>query len=331
MATISKQCQALLDRGFMWDMIWPVDASIGNDIRHLADFRAAGVNFISLTVGNDDDTSARALARVAQARAFLRENSDTYAFVTSVQGIRAARRDGKMAVGLHFGGTRCLERNLDLVETFYALGVRHNLLVFNYTNSTGGGCAEIPDRGLTKYGEAMVREMNRVGMLLDLSHTGVQTSLDAMAISTKPVMFSHSNAQRVHNHYRNLTDEQIRACAATGGVVGMSASSGYLGVAQSSAAAICNHIDYVVGLVGDDHVGLGLDIVFEYEKLNAYIKTRPDQWPEALKPNWPGFNYLRPANIPEIADELLRRGYSEDSVLKIMGGNFMRICEQVWQ
>jgi membrane dipeptidase len=173
--------------------------------------------------------------------------------------------------------------------------------------------------------------MERVGMLLDLSHTGRRTSLEALEQATKPAVFSHSNADAVWPHFRNLTNEQIRACAATGGLIGLSGSSIYLGDAAVRGETMFRHLDHVVQLVGAEHACLGLDIVFETEALNRYMRARPEEWPDAARPDWPGAHYARPGQIVELAELMLRAGYGASAVRGILGENLVRVCGSVWR
>jgi membrane dipeptidase len=285
---------------------------------------------LSLTIAGDDHTIGQAMARVAAARSRIAREPGVV-LAESVDDILAAQAAGKLALTLHFEGTRCFERNLDVVEAFYRLGVRHTLLAFNASNSAGGGCAEKQDGGLTAFGRRLIAEMERVGMMLDLSHVGARTSLEAIEAATRPVVFSHSNAAAVTPHYRNLTDEQIRACAATGGLVGLSGSSDYLGDATASTAAMFRHLDHIVELVGVDHVGLGLDLVFDAEAVSNFARARADEWPQARDPAWPGFRYARPAQLVELVGLMLDHDYRESHIAKFLGGNHLRVARAVWK
>ncbi len=322
--------QALVQDALVWDNIWPLEPEVGNDLHRLAGFRAAGYDVISLTIAGDNHTSGQAFNRVATARRRIQATAGVQ-LVESVAGIAAAREAGDLAVLLHFEGTRCFERNLDLIEAFYRLGVRHNLLAFNQANSVGGGCAEESDGGLTRFGRRVVAEMERVGMLLDLSHTGARTSLDALAMATKPVVFSHSNCNAIHPHFRNLSDEQIRACAATGGLLGLSGSSIYLGDDAVRSETLFRHLDHVVQLVGAEHACLGLDVVFETEPLNQFMRARPEEWPDAARPGWPGVHYAQPTQLAELTELMLAAGYGEAAIRGILGQNLMRVCGAVWR
>ncbi|MEX1148203.1 MAG: membrane dipeptidase, partial [Sphingomonadales bacterium] len=314
----------------VWDMVWPLEPWCGNDYDKLPQFHAAGVNVISITLAGDNHNVGEAMARVAAARRWLSDNSDRYVPIVGTADVRRAEAEGKLGVAFHFEGTRCFERNLDMIEAFYQLGVRHTLLAFNQSNSVGGGCGEAADGGLTRFGANVIREMNRVGMIVDLSHTGYRTTMEAMEIATRPVMFSHSNSAAVAPHFRNLQDDQVQACAATGGIVGVSSASDYLGVRTSSPEAIFRHIDHYAGLVGARHVGLGLDIVFDNDVLNNWIRSRPAEWPGTDHPDWPGFNYARPDHYVRLTEIMVEHGYREADIRGILGENFLNLCAANW-
>ncbi|MDF2764745.1 MAG: rane dipeptidase [Rhodospirillales bacterium] len=330
MTSRREEAAALVRDSLVWDNVWPLEPDVGNDLGRLPEFRAAGFDVISLTIAGDNHSSGEAFARVAAARRRI-EEAPGARLVESIAGIKRARGEGELAVLLHFEGTRCFERNLDLVDAFYGLGVRHTLLAFNQSNSVGGGCAEAGDGGLTRFGRLLVMELERTGMLIDLSHTGRRTSLDALEQASKPAVFSHSNADAVWPHFRNVTDDQIRACAATGGLIGLSGSSIYLGDAEVRSETMFRHLDHVVQLVGPEHACLGLDIVFDTEPLNRFMRARPEEWPDAARPDWPGAHYARPAQIVELADLMLGAGYGEPAVGGILGENLVRVCGSVWR
>lgn len=328
---ISKEARNLYEQALVWDMVWPLEPWCGNDWDKLSRFQDAGYHCLSITLAGDNHNISEAMQRVAAARREIAGRSESVMLVESVADVQEARDQGKLAVAFHFEGTRCFERNLDLIEAFYKLGVRHTLLAFNQTNSAGGGCAEKVDGGLSNLGRNLVAEMQRVGMLLDLSHTGRRTAMDALEIATKPVVFSHSNADAIAKHFRNIEDEQVRACAASGGLVGVSSSNDYLGVDVSSPEAIFRHLDYYCELVGAEHVGLGLDIVFDATALSDWIRKRPDEWPGADDPAWPGFNYAVPTDVQLLTELMVSHGYAKADIRKILGENYLRICNAVWR
>jgi membrane dipeptidase len=328
---ISEEAARIHRDALVWDMVWPLEPWCGNGWDKLERFHAAGYDFISVTLAGDNHNISEAMQRVAAARTEVLSRPHELVLVESVGDVTQARAEGKLAVGFHFEGTRCFERNLETIEAFYRLGVRLSLLAFNQGNSVGGGCAENADGGLTNFGRLLVAEMERVGMLLDLSHTGRRTAMDALEMATKPAVFTHSNADAVASHFRNLEDEQARAAAATGGLVGVSSSNEYLGVEKSNIEAIFRHLDYYVELLGPDHVGLGFDVVFDAVALSDWIRTRPDEWPGKDDPGWPGFSYGLPEDAPRLTELMIKHGYDEDSIRKILGENYRRICAEVWK
>ncbi|WP_129780683.1 dipeptidase [Peristeroidobacter soli] len=327
--------QRLLQSAVVWDNVWPVDlpglGSADNGWEQLERFARAGVSAVGVTLAGDTHNSAEALRITAWARHELQSRSSLLKLVEKVEDIVSAKRAGQLAVVLQFEGTRCFERDLNLIDAFYALGVRQTLLAFNSANCAGSGCAEPADGGLTPYGRRFVREAERIGMLVDLSHVGRRTSLDALAIAQQPMVFSHSNANAIHSSFRNIDDEQARACAATGGLVGISGSSEYLGDPKCRTQTLFRHLDHYVQLLGPAHVGLGFDVIFNAEPVNAFVRARPEEWPMAKDPAWPGFNYAVPEQIVELIGVMLANGYSESAVEDILGRNYLRICSQVWR
>ena len=328
---ISKQAEKLHEESFVWDMVYPIEPWCGNSYDKLARYKAAGFDLVSLCLAGDNHNVSEAVQRIASARREILSDPSQYLFIQGTDDCLKAKQEGKLAIFFHCEGARCFERNLDMVETFYTLGIRHNLLAFNNSNSAGGGCAEKSDGGLTSHGRLLIKEMERVGMMVDLSHTGRKTGLDAMEISTGPMIYSHSVVDEVNPHFRNLTDDQIKTCAETGGVIGMSGSNGYLGDKNSDNETIFKHIDYIAELVGPEYIGLGLDLVFDTKVQKDWIKKRPEEWPGTDDPGWPGFSYAKPEQIPALTQLMLEHGYSETVIKGILGENWLHVCGQVWR
>jgi len=296
--------------------------------RHLPALRAGGVTCTVGTVASIE--SARgALGQVAawypRARAF----PEDLVLASSAADIEAAKRTGRVAVVLQFQGGNPFEYDPNLVEAFHRLGVRIVQLTYNARNPLGDGCTERTDVGLSDLGLAVIAELNRLGMLLDLSHVGIRTSLEALEASRAPAIFSHSNAGAVCDHPRNLTDEQLRLVARKGGVVGVNAFPAF--VRRDGAPTVedlLDHVDYLVQVMGANHVGLGLDFATENEDDYEYFGYKPEFYP---RPPWTypagidGF-----AAIPNVTRGLVERGYGDDDVRKILGGNFLRVFRAVW-
>jgi membrane dipeptidase len=321
----------LAEGPLLWDMIVPLAPSVGNDFALLDRYHAAGHHVVSLTVAGDDCGLGEAMHRLAGARRMIMDRSDRLAPMESVDDILAARAAGKLAVGLHLEGTECLERDPDMLDAFYALGIRHSILAFNMNNSAAGGCADLGDAGLTRLGRRFLARMREVGMLLDLSHTSARASLEAIDLIGAPVVFSHSNARSLHPHYRNLTDEQIRACAATGGLIGVSGSSAYIGPCEKLLEGLFRHIDYIVQLTGPEHVGLGTDYVADSEAVLRIFAERPDEWPADDGGDLRTISYVPPESIGALVTRMERAGYGAAAIASILGGNYLRIVGEVWR
>jgi membrane dipeptidase len=300
-------------------------------------FRASGVDCVSLTLGGDPGPLpggglGETVRRLAQERAFFLAHPDDYRLIETAADIEAAKREGRLGIVFHFQGTGALEGDLGMVEAYYRLGVRHMLIAYNARNLAGDGCFEPDDAGLSLFGRRLVDEMNRVGMLLDCSHTGRRTSLEAMERSMSPVIFSHSNPAAIHAHPRNITDDQIRACAATGGVIGIMGVSNMMGPdGDASVECLLRHVDYCVNLAGVDHVGLSLDFVYDLEETYALgLALAGGKLPEGGGYR-PDLAVVEPEQYPRITEGLLARGLAEAQVRQILGGNWLRVARAVWK
>jgi membrane dipeptidase len=175
-----------------------------------------------------------------------------------------------------------------------------------------------------------VRQLNAVGMVVDGSHCGVRTGLDLCEISQQPVIYSHSCLRAVWDHERNITDEQAVACAATGGVIGITGVGIFLGPNDASIEAVCRHIDHAVDLVGPDHVGLATDFPFDIDGFHRELDAYPHLFPDSYT-RWGPISFMPPENLARIGGALGERGYPVDAVTAILGGNFHRVAGQVWQ
>jgi membrane dipeptidase len=296
--------------------------------------RALGISYVSLNIGMDMNPLAQIMPIIASYRARLSAEPDKYRLVSSVQQIEEAKAAGVLAVGFDLEGAIPLMEQPAMVGLLSTLGVRQIHLAYNRNNSVAGGCHD-ESRGLTPLGHRIVRAINDAGVLMDCSHTGRKCSLDIMAASSKPVVFSHANPQGLVDHGRNVTDGQIRTCAATGGVVCVSGVSAFLGVDTPRAADVARHAAYVANLVGAQHVGIGLDISYSESDLD-------DTPPGGYDPNywWPksaGYdraimtmNYVPLEDWAELPVALAAQGFGAEEVAGVMGGNMARVARETW-
>ena len=320
-----------LSAGIVWDnhACMPLRANADEFLPRLEQHRRAGVNVVGLNVHFGETPWQEAFLMLAVFRSFLRRHPDRYRLIECVSDIEAAKAAGQLGVFFDLEGGVPVEAHPGLVEIFYRLGVRWMLIAYNKNNKLGGGCQD-EDTGLTDYGREIIDEMARVGMVLCCSHTGYRTVREALEYSRNPVIFSHSNPRAVYDHPRNIPDELIRACAATGSVININGFGIFLGNNDNSTTTILRHIEYVARLVGPEHVGLGLDYVFDRQELDDYFRSRPELFPPE-KGYRAGIAMVEPERIPEIADALMKRGFSESQVRGILGENNLRVARQVWK
>lgn len=333
MAEPSTRTTALYQSALVWDMTVPGLGTGFNRSEVLLRYREAGYTLISVTVATDKTFDPGvALKRLAGLRGFVQRHPDELMLVGGVADIDQAKRERKLAVTFNLQGTNPLAGDVSWVEPFYRLGVTHMLLAYNQKNLVGDGCAERTDAGLSRFGMRLIREMNRVGMLVDGSHSGYRTTMEAIEACSGPFIFSHANARAVFDHYRNIRDDQIRACAASGGVIGINGCGDFLAADKTvSAERIFQHIDHVVSLVGARHAGIALDFIEDGARFASMVGIEEDQWPPngGVKPEMA--NYSPPEIVPEVVDLMLARGYADDDVRAILGGNFRRVAGQVWR
>jgi membrane dipeptidase len=328
---LREQLARVLSGGIVWDnhACMPLRPDDESFLPQLARHKAAGVNLVALNVGIDLCPWEQTFAVLASFRRWIARHPEAYVLADSVADIEAAKRDDKLAVVFDIEGGRAVEAHPGLVEVYYRLGVRWMLIAYNQSNRLGGGC-QAPDGGLTAYGRQVIDEMERVGMVLCCSHTGYRTAREAMNYAKNPVIFSHSNPRALCDHERNIPDDLMKACAATGGVVNLNGIGIFLGNNDNSTETLLRHIDYAVDLIGAAHVGLGLDFVFDQSEMTDYIKARPDVFPPE-KGYSDAMAMIEPERIPKIAEALLQRGYSEGHVRGILGENNLRVARQVWR
>lgn len=328
---ISAKTKALLERTILWDnhACMPLRPEDDSFLPQLARVKAAGISLVTLNVSFDLYSAETAFSMLAAFRHWIIRHPTDYVLADTVVDIEAAKREGKLAVVFDIEGGRAVEAHPGMVEVYYRLGVRWMLLAYNRNNRLGGGCQD-EDMGLTDYGRRIIDEMERVGMVLCCSHTGYRTAREAIEYSRNPVIFSHSNPRVMWDHERNIPDDLMRACARTGGVVHLDGVGIFLGKNDNSTERLIEHIDYAAQLIGPEHVGLGLDYVFDTQELDDFVKAHPDLFPPE-KGYGTGIAMVEPERFPEIAEALLKRGYPEAAVEGILGHNSLRVARAVWR
>ncbi len=329
---VSERAAALHADALVCDMTVNWEDDIDAERRHavLPRYVASGVDFVSLTLVDDWSWIEATLRHVAAQRAYVLGRSEDCVLVETAEDMVRAKTEGKLGIGFNFQGSNGLGGDLNLVEAYYKLGVRQMILAYNVRNLAADGCHEEADGGLSQYGVDLVREMNRVGMVLDCSHTGYRATMQAMEVSDAPVVFSHSNAHALVPHGRNIKDDQIKACAATGGLLGVTGIGIFLGDDDASVPTFMRHLEYMVDLVGVEHVGLGVDLVYDIEGWNRFFLANKDRyWRDYA--DTPPAQFLQPETLPALTEAMLERGYAESDVRAILGGNYLRVAREVWR
>jgi membrane dipeptidase len=310
------------------------------DQRHLELYRRGGATAVAPTVGGSESAEAamRSIGRwIKRVR-----TGDDLALIRTAADIAAAKRDGRLGIVLHFQGADPIENDVDLIDAYKAAGIGMVQLTYNVKNRVGDGCEERTDAGLSRFGLDVVKRLNEARIVVDCSHTGFRTTMEAIEASTRPTVFSHAGAFSVHPSPRNISDEQIKAVAATGGLVGAVGFPAFVAAGpRPSLDEFMRHIDHMVNLVGIDHVALGIDyftgqhpIASDEAAATLYKGFVADgRWsPKAYPP--PPYYYPAgietPEGLPNLTRGLLERGYAADDVMKIMGGNWVRVFRDVW-
>lgn len=272
---------------------------------------------------------------IAQWKRWFVQYPDRLLQVRGTADIRRAKQQGQTGIILGFQNTSAFEDNIGYVQLFKELGVGIVQLTYNTQNLVGTGCYESRDTGLSDWGKEVLWEMNRVGILCDLSHVGPQTSADAVRESKVPVVYSHCLPLGMKNHPRNKSDDQLRAVADKGGLVGVTMFPPFLkNGAQSTLGDYLEAIAYVINLIGEDHVGIGTDFTEGYDdeffrwithdKGNARQLTQfgTIQNPEGIR---------RLRDYPNLTDAMQRAGWSSGRIEKVLGLNWLKILDEVWR
>jgi membrane dipeptidase len=323
---ISELARKIHERALVWDTHACFPLKPNADLGELERYRDSGVNFVSLNIGMDMDSFENVIQVLARFRNYIASHPNDYVLALTVNDIREVKESGRLAIAFDLEGSDPLLGNLNMISFYYDLGVRQMLLAYNKDNHASGGCME-GDIGLTEFGRDIIKEMNRVGMVVDISHMGYRATMEAFETSTKPVIFSHSNPKGLREHARNISDEQIIACAKTGGVVGINGIGDFLGGMESEL--VVQNIEYVMNLAGPEHVGLGLDYVIDKQELVDYIEGHPDVFPPGKFKDY--LVMVEPEQFPEFTELLYQKGYSEQVISGVLGGNFQRVAKEVWK
>ena len=300
----------------------------------------SGITAVNLTVSRGDfEATAR---RIAQWGANIERHPEAFMQARSVEQILEAKRTGRVGIVFGFQDTTPYGRDLDRVGVFHDFGVRVVQLTYNVRNLVGDGCLEPANSGLSPFGREVVERLNELGSLVDLSHCGQQTTTDGIAASSAPVSITHSGCAAVAPHPRSKRDEDLRAMADGGGVIGIYLMPFLSPGRAATADDVVAHIEHAVDVCGEEHVGIGSDLSItpidgsdEYWNAHRTFVARriergiaaPNEDPDILFTVGELNSHRR---LELLADRLSVRGHSDDRIAKILGGNWLRLFQEVW-
>jgi membrane dipeptidase len=295
-----------------------------------------------ITAFRPDDGPGNALEAIADWH-HIAEAYDGVRFAFTAADIVAAKHQGQAAIVLASQGGDFLGQNIHWLKVFHRLGLRMMIPAYNARSALGDGCLEAANSGLSALGQAWVEECNRLGVLMDLTHTGERTTLDILERMAKPVVFSHSNPKALVDTPRAITDEQIKRCAATGGLIGVTnwgpLNFGADMTARPTLAHFLDALDYTIDKVGIDHADIGTDMSHGTYPDGDLVRNRPaattGRYAKHVEGNLrsrlrhvDGFDDY--GQLLDVVEAMHKRGLDEADVEKVLGVNWLRVFEQVW-
>ncbi|KWA37058.1 peptidase M19 [Burkholderia territorii] len=296
------------------------------------DMRNGGVTAVNCTVSVWEDFQ-KTIDNIVEMKQQICEHGELLMLVRTTDDILRAKRENKTGIILGFQNAHAFEDNLGYIEVFKELGVNVVQLCYNTQNLVGTGSYE-PDGGLSGYGREVIQEMNRVGIMVDLSHVGAKTSSDAIACSKRPVTYSHCCPAALKAHPRNKTDDQLREIAEANGFVGVTMFMPFL--RRGADATIDDYleaIEYVIDVIGEDKVGIGTDFTqgystefFDWITHDKGRYRRLTDFGKVVNPE--GIRTI--GEFPNLTAAMQRAGWSESLIRKVMGENWLRVFGEVW-
>lgn len=339
---LSERVRGIQKKAIIIDMLEAWDGPIEEkDLGYFQTCVDAGITAVNFTipgVAEEFPTSIEQMAHFLK----LMESVKCVKIVRTVADIESAKKEGKIAVIMGMQNSRPFERNLDLIRIFAMLGIKVADMAYSEQNYLGAGCVEPVDCGLTNRGKQAVKELNRLGILIDVSHSGNKTGMETAKASKSPIAITHATSSALVEMSRAKTEDTLKAVAENGGVIGQVIYRMFcerrdkMGVRPTMSDYV-DFIDYLVNLVGIDHVGLGLDptlfgtqeIHDEFWEHHGRALVYPHEPPPFDELYVQGFDDIR--DMPKVIEELFRHGYSDDEVTKIVGGNWIRLLKEVWK
>jgi membrane dipeptidase len=314
----------------------------------ISDVRESGVAAISMTIGAVGAMAPlqafeKIVRDIARWESEIDSHPDALAQIRSTGDIVTAHQSGQCGLIYALQDGVSFEDDLNRLDALQHFGVRVIQPTYNRRNLLGDGCMEPADAGLSRAGAEAIERLNELGILVDLSHCGRRTTTDAIAISSKPLAFTHTACYALAEHPRHRTDEELKAVADSGGVSSIYIMPYMARGRQPTAADVIAHLEHAINVAGEDHVSIGTDgslsptiLTDEYkEQFRIHTRERKERGIAAPYETEEGYLFANDLNTPRrletLAGLLLDRGHSESRMEKILGGNLLRVFEQTWQ
>lgn len=313
----------------LWDQHTCLPLKTDTDIDPLTRYQHGAGTLLSVNAGYSPHNFDDAVALLHHYRAAIAAHP-SFELAAVIGDVDSATRAGRIAVVFDLEDSRPLDDDLGNLHELAGLGVRTLLPTYNNANRAGSGCLDHTDSGLTAWGRAVVAELNAAGVVPDGSHCSARTGLDMCEVSTGPVIYSHSCMRAVWDHPRNITDDQARACAETGGVVGITGVGIFLGPNTPTLEAMTRHLEYAVDLVGIEHVGVSTDFSFDAADFNDELQRNPHLFDDSYT-RWGPIQWMPPETFQVLGEHLRGRGWSAGDVNAVLGGNFYRVARCAWR
>lgn len=340
---VQREFQATMQKvGTEWERMtdaeyWPYEMSKAGKSHLIRDwYQSSGLTCGTYGISVDDGNDP--LGRKLEIANSVFASLPWVRCVTAADHIRQAKRDGVIALYAHWQPVNPIPRNLAAIDRAYAQGLRSLMLTYNRMDNVGVGCTERVDAGLSMFGVDVVRHCNDIGLIVDVSHCGHMTTLDACRHSKSPVNANHTAAQAVYTHARAKSDEELCAIAQTGGVIGVVAVPAFITDAQApSILHVLDHVEYIADLVGWQHVAIGTDWPLQlpqdvlhatFGALTKGVGFRPQDRLK-LSQTVEGFSDVR--DLVNFTRGLVRRRFLDEEIRGVMGENALRVFDQVWR
>ena len=295
-----------------------------------------GITAVHVTLVYWENTE-EAFKKITNIEQLIQNNQDIICQAKTTQDILNAKKDNKVAFIFGFQNSAPINNNIFLVEEFFNKGLRFMQLTYNNQTPLAGGCFELKDSGVSRFGKEVIEEMNRLGMIIDLSHAGRNSMLDAIEFSTKPVAISHANPSFFHESLRNIDDDVLKKLSEKKGFIGLSMYPYHIkNLGNCKIEEYCFMIKKLINLIGSDNIGIGSDLCLNWPDevvmwmRNGYWTKKVDygeskdknvKWPK--QPEW----YQKPSDILNIFEAMCQNGVNEEIAIKIIGSNWFNFMK----